>query len=166
MKNNTSLRYGLLAILLLFVCMTASGQNWNDMVRWINISGKYRLAELAHPFDYANDKVLGYTVEASSSSVVVKVRYEGFITDYEDTYEIVKGKYHRQPYFRRIRINESLDPFCSAFQSLDSFGLLIENNYLRTNASRLYGGEDFRDLSRGEKAAFALYSSFLKEYSN
>ena len=164
-KTDSLLRGALLVIALLLVSMTASAQNWNDMVRWLKSNGKYRLAELAHPFDYANDKVLGYKVDATASSVVVKVRYEGFLMDYEDTYEIVKGTYRNQPYFRRIRIDEIPDPFFSAFQSLDSFGIGYENGYLRANVSALYGGDDYRDLSKGEKAAFALFSCFLKDYS-
>lgn len=162
-KNHSFTRVTFLAITLLLVSMTASAQNWNDMVRWMKNSGKYKLAELAHPIDYANDKVLGYQVEATSSCITVKVRYEGFMGEYSDTYEIVKGAHRDRPFFRRIRVSEPWDPFCTAFQSIENFGLSYENDYLRSDF-RSYYGEDYRDLSKGEKAAYALYTFFESDF--
>lgn len=163
-KIEILLKKVLLATALLLICQACLAQDWNDMVRWMKNSGKYRLAELAHPYDYANDKVLGYRVDATSSSITVKVRYEGFMGEYSDTYEIVKGMYRNQPFFRRIRVDEPWDPFCSAFESIENFGIGYENGYLRLSFSSFYGGEDFRDLSKGEKAAFALFASFISDY--
>lgn len=165
-KNNFLLRNAILAMILLFVGLTVSAQSWNDMVRWMKSSGKYRLAELAHPYDYANNKVLDYKVDATSSSVIVKVRYEGVMGAYTDTYEIVKGQYRTRTFFRRIRVDEPWDPFCSAFQSIENFSIGYENTYLRSQLSPMYGGEYFKDLSKGEKAACVLYASFMKDYSN
>ncbi len=149
---------------LLLICQVTIAQNWDDMVRWMRNSGKYRLAELAHPIDYASDKVLSYRVDASTTSITVKVRYQGLMGEYTDTYEIMKGTYRNQPFFRRIRVDEPWDPFCSAFQSIENFGIGYENGYLRSNFCSFYGGEDFRDLSKGEKAAFALFASFISDY--
>lgn len=154
----------LLLVMLLLNATASFAQTWNEMARWVEDRGKYKLAELAHPYDYANDKVISYSVESGYSSIVVRVKYQGFMGAYTDRYEIIKGNYNGQPYFRRIRVDEPYDPFFSAFEAIDSFGIGYENAYLRIGASHLYNGENYNNLSKGEKVAFILFAFFLDDY--
>ena len=136
------------------------------MVRWVESNGKYKLAELAHPADYADGNVLGYSVSSTSSTITVKVKYQGWFIKYTDTYEIVKDVYRGKPYFRRIRVDEIEIPGdpTRAFTAIDNLGIGYENAYYRMEASPLYGGEKYHNLAKGEKAAFILYTFFLDWY--
>ena len=153
-------------LLVFFLCAYFScfAQSWSEMTRWVETRGKYKLAEIAHPSDYANDRVLGYSVSSSSSSITVRVRYQGWTGAYTDTYEIVKGVYDGQPYFRKIRVDEPYDPLFSAFNAIDNFGIGYENAYYRMEAAFLYGDEKYNYLSKYEKAAFILFTLFLEDY--
>lgn len=153
----------LLSIVLLLCAQVSFAQSWswNDMIRWVKDTGKYKLAEMAHPYDYANEKVLSYSVSSSSSSITVTIKYQGFLGPYTDEYEVVRATYNGHDYFRRIRVEEPYDPVTYAFKGIDSFGVGYENAYLKAEISHLYGNERFNNLSRGEKAAFILMSYFL-----
>ena len=150
---------------LLLCTFTANAQTWDDMVRWLRNDGMETLASLAHPYDYANDKVVRYNfVRASSSSVVIEITYRGFIFTYTDTYEIVRGNYNGSPYFRTVRVSEMDDPLFKAFNGIDNFGYGYELGYMRAHCQDMYGGSDFQYLSRYDKAAFALFAIFLSQY--
>ena len=160
-----SIKFFFLSALLL-CSFTANAQTWDDMIRWFRYDdGMEKLAELAHPYDYANGKVVSYNfVSSNSSSIVIKITYKGFIFTYEDRYEIVRGNYGGKPYFRTIKIDEMDDPLFKAFNGIDNFGYGYELGYMRAHCQDMYGGSDFRYLSRYDKAAFALFAVFLNEY--
>ncbi len=156
---------GLLVLMTVFVGLTVQAQDWGDMVGWMRGGGMKRLAEIAHPAD-AQDGPRFSLVEASSSSIVVRITYEGFNGSYTDTYTIIKGNYRGSDYFRRIRVEEDFDPFFGAFNAIDNFGAGYADLYSRLDIAPLYGNNSsFWDLSKGEKAAFILFCFFLQYYN-
>ena len=141
---------------LLFFTQGASAQTWFEMCQWVRGEGKYKLAEMAHPRDYEKNGILSCSVEYSSSSITVSMRFRGYTHDYTDMYTINKGVKNGRTYFRNILIQEEYDPLFAAFRSIDNFGVGYENAYYRRSGPELYDGSNFNDLSRGEKAAFVL----------
>ena len=141
-------------------------QSWSDMTSWFRYHGVEILAIYAHP---VADMVDYEIVNTTSNSIVVKIHFEGALSDYTSKYEIVKGMYNGQAYFQTVRVLSD-DFLGTSFVTWDSAPKVHSRMFDEILGSslgyQLYGAYSFENLSLNKKAAFGLFMEFLGYYAD
>ena len=150
-----------LIVTFVFVGITSQAQNIrsSNLISWFRNQGIEYLAGYAH----FNNPMQSYEIiSTSSSNIIVRIYFEGFLVDYSSKYEVEIGSYNGQSYFKNVRVMSEgcARPSFNAWEDLPkAYSVLYDSDF-----EDLYGSSYWGGLSSGRKAACALFMEFLAYY--